>query len=112
LRAALREGPAPSLEEFARQDALLTSVKASAGSAAVAPSLEGTVVMSRRTPWGGYYGPVVTVVLVAVPLYMFRNEESLLHVIFRVAWSVLLILSLVEIGRNLHRDLRGRREGP
>jgi hypothetical protein len=89
---------------------LLTSVEASAGSAAVASSLEGTEVMSRRTRWGGYYWPVVTVILVAVPLYGFRNEESLLHLMFRVAWAVVLFLSLVEIGRNLHEDLRDRRE--
>lgn len=65
--------------------------------------------MSGRTRSGGYFWPAITVMLVAVPLFGFRNEQSLLHLIFRVAWSFVLLLSLVEIGRNLHRDLQERR---
>lgn len=57
----------------------------------------------------GYFWPAITAVLVSVPLYQFQGEESTLHTIFRVAWLLLLALSLIEIGRNLYRDLRGRR---
>lgn len=56
-----------------------------------------------------YFWPAITVVLVSVPLYLFRAEESVIHTILRVAWLLLLVLSLVEIGRNLYRDIRGQR---
>ena len=63
--------------------------------------------MDKKERSGGYRWPTITTLLVIVPLYLFRDEESILHVVLRVAWLVLLILSLVEIGRNLYRDLRG-----
>jgi hypothetical protein len=68
-----------------------------------------TVNMDSRARLSGYFWPAITAVLVSVPLYLFRGEESVLHTIFRVAWLLVLVLGLVEIGRNLYRDLRGRR---
>jgi hypothetical protein len=55
-----------------------------------------------------YRWPAFTTLLVVVPLAHFRDEESTLHIVLRVAWLVLLILSLVEMGRHLYGDLRGR----
>ena len=57
----------------------------------------------------GYYWPVVTAILVIVPLYTFMHEGSILHLVLRAIWSVLLILSLIEISRMLYRDRRSRR---
>lgn len=99
-----------ALRKSSRVRMLSTSVNPPISSARVAASLERNEAMSRRTHSDAYYWPVVTVILVALPLYTFRDEESLLHQVFRVLWSVVLILSLVEIGRNLHKDLRDRRE--
>lgn len=65
--------------------------------------------MEKKGPLGGYFWPVITAWLVAVPLYLFRDESSILHVTFRGACAVVLILSLVEISRNLYKDLRGQR---
>ena len=65
--------------------------------------------MDSRARLSGYFWPAITAVLVSVPLYLFRGEESVLHTIFRVAWLLVLVLGLVEIGRNLYRALRGRR---
>jgi len=51
----------------------------------------------------------MTALMVIAPLYFFREEDSTLHIALRVAWLVLLVLSLVEIGRDLYGDLLGRR---
>ena len=59
---------------------------------------------------GEYFWPVITVMLVAFPLYEFRGERSTLHWAFRVALSIVLLLSVIEIGRQLHRDLEDRRK--
>ena len=56
-----------------------------------------------------YLWPTIIAVSVSVPLIQFRNEQSIMHTIFRVAWLLLLLLSLLEIGRNLYQDLRGPR---
>lgn len=58
---------------------------------------------------GGYFWPAITAILVITPLYTFRHEGSTLHVVLRVIWSVVLILSLIEISRTLYKDHRGRR---
>ena len=65
--------------------------------------------MEKKGPLGGYFWPALTAWLVVVPLYLFRDESSILHTAFRGAFAVVLILSLLEIGRHLYRDLRGRR---
>jgi hypothetical protein len=59
---------------------------------------------------GEYFWPVITVMLVAFPLYEFRGEGSTLHWAFRVALSIVLFLSVIEIGRQLHGDLGDRRK--
>lgn len=51
----------------------------------------------------------MTALMVIAPLYHFRDEDSTLHIALRVAWLVLLVLCLVQIGRELYGDLRGRR---
>jgi hypothetical protein len=68
---------------------------------------ERTVEPEKR--WRKYFWPAITAFLVSVPLWTFRDEDSVLHVIFRVAWLAVLVLSLVAIGRQAFRDLRGRR---
>lgn len=55
-----------------------------------------------------YCWPAITAFLVMVPLYVFRHEDSVLHVAFRVAWSVVLILCLADIARQAYRDLQKR----
>jgi hypothetical protein len=65
--------------------------------------------MDKKWRWAGYFWPATTALLVVGPIYNFRDEGSVLHLVLRVAWLVLLILSLSEIGRHLYRDLRGRR---
>lgn len=64
--------------------------------------------MNGRSRSGDYYWPVITVILVAFPLYGFRNEGSTVHFVFRVVWSIVLLVSLIAIGQKLHRDLRHR----
>jgi hypothetical protein len=59
--------------------------------------------------WEKYYWPAITAFLVALPLWGFRDEDSVLHVIFRVAWFAVLVLSLSAISRQAYEDLRGRR---
>ena len=86
-----------------------TSVSATPGAWAERVFLQGSRTMDEKGRWGGYFWPATTMLLVVPPLYNFRDEESILHILFRVAWSVLVILSLVELGRHLYRDLRGRR---
>mgnify|MGYP001236581341 CR=1 FL=1 len=56
---------------------------------------------------GRCFWPAIIAVLLSVPLIQFRNEQSIAHTIFRVAWLVLLLISLLEIGRRLYQDLRG-----
>jgi hypothetical protein len=68
--------------------------------------------MDKKKPWGGYLWPVMTVLLLIPPLYIFRDEESTLHTVFRVVWVLLLVLSLGEIGRALYRNVRGRPVSP
>ena len=65
--------------------------------------------MARHGRSGRYLWPAMIAVLVGVPLIQFRNEQSTTHTIFRVAWLLLLLLSLLEIGRNLYQDRRGPR---
>ena len=65
--------------------------------------------MNLRSRSGEYYWPVITVMLVAFPLYKFRNEGSTVHVVFRLVWSIVLLVSLITIDRKLHKDLRHRR---
>lgn len=65
--------------------------------------------MALHTRSGRYFWPAVIAVLVSVPLLQFRNEQSMTHTIFRVAWWGLLLLSVLEIGRNLCQDVRGPR---
>lgn len=55
-----------------------------------------------------YYWPAITAFLVMVPLYVFRDEESVLHVAFRVAWAAVFILCLADIARQAYRDLHKR----
>ena len=66
---------------------------------------------TRKGPWGGYFWPTMTALMVIAPLYHFRDEDSTLHIAFRVAWLVLLVLCLVEIGRDLELrpEIGGRR---
>jgi hypothetical protein len=65
--------------------------------------------MNVRSRSSDYYWPVITAILVAFPLYEFRNEGSTVHFVFRVVWSIVLLVSLITIGRQLHRDLRHQR---
>ena len=65
--------------------------------------------MDKQEGSRGYFWPAVIALLTIIPLYQFRDEASMLHLVFRVVWSVVLIWSLVDIGRKLLRDLRSRR---
>jgi hypothetical protein len=62
--------------------------------------------MARHGRSGRYFWLAITAVVVSVPLTQFRHEQLSTHTIFRVAWLLLLLLSLLELGRNLYQELR------
>ena len=71
--------------------------------------VQGLRDMERQKLTRRLYWPALAIIFAIYPLYLFREEESTLYVVFRVAWVAVIIFSLFEIGRIVFRDLHGRR---